>query len=137
MAIDCGKLLHISVLCFPFASEANDGPSRRLVVRSEAKLKAPLSGAGTACVTDIVSSCHSPLKSPGTFAHSLNVLRILVPPWETPGRAAVTVKGQHTGRKTQAWPLPTASVNNMFPILTTILLNRLGEIVLFLGNSGE
>ena len=44
------------MLCFPFASDANDGPSRRFVARSEAKLQAPLSGAGTACVMDIVSS---------------------------------------------------------------------------------
>ena len=56
VAVDCGKLLHISMLCFPFASDANDGPSRRFVARSEAKLQAPLSGAGTACVMDIVSS---------------------------------------------------------------------------------
>ena len=79
---------------------------------------------------------HSPLKSPRTFDHSLKVLRILVPPWETPGRAVVIVKGQRTRQKTQAWPLPTASVS-MFTILTTMLLNRLGEIALFLGNSGE
>lgn len=56
MAVGCGKLLHTSELCFPFASKANEGPSHRRVVRSEAKLPSPLSGAGAACVMGIVSA---------------------------------------------------------------------------------